>query len=189
MGPNSLFIEQSLDESVPQHGFIDSRIISIGEFMGNNAQLAAVASGTVGFANLEHGTIDIPGIQWDDTAAAADVVRFAFVVPSNYAKNEDKLELAVMARKIEGGSANADLALNCTALYLNPDSTGGETQAGESLVLATASGNDYNYERLIYDISGLGLKPGSVLMLSLAPNEAPGTSNFIEMIGAELRYR
>lgn len=188
-GPNALHLESSLRNSEPTCGFIDSIPVTIGEFYGANAQLGVAGAGVVGFGALEHGTVDMLGLIFDPAVDTADVVRIGFVVPTCYAKDEDKLELVVYVRKIEGGTANPDLAMTCTALYMNPDSTVGQAQAAESLVFATASGNTYNYERFVFDVSGLGLKPGSVVTFSLALNEAPGASNFVHMLpGAEIRY-
>ncbi len=187
-----LMVEPELHDAVPGSGYLRSDIIKPTEILAGGAPIAAVAAGTVGTAVVNVGSNDVVMVQWDDTAGAADVAIAQIYLGDDF--NEEADELEFRFRVARGGvTANTNLTLEATARKYGPGDTDGvllidAIPVSVDLGQAVASPPDYDtFTDVVVGLSGAGLKRRSIVEVHLAPNEAPGSSNFIYAYGFEFR--
>lgn len=194
--PDRMNIDEFLQSSYPNSGgHAKDRPILPAEWTDSaGVALVGTTTGTVGRAAINLGTTDLLGIQWNTTAGASDIAHWTYQLPMDYNPTVDKLRLVVMVRKTKASDENTNLALVCNAKWFDSASTAGEALSAviQSAALAAATaGTDWDdFEEVIFDLDGHGLKPGAILQLELYPHEQVGSSTMVlDMISARLDYR
>ncbi len=194
--PDRTNIDEFLQSSYPNSGgHAKDLVIPFWEWRNaNGTDMAAVSIGTVGKATINLGATDLKGIQWSVGATTTDIAYWHGQVPMDYDPVEDKLRLVVRVRKTDAIDENANLALVCNAKWFDSASIAGEALAAvltSDALAASTTGTDWDdFEEVIFNLDGHGLKPGAVLELSVYPNETVGSTDMtLDMISARIDYR
>lgn len=209
VGPNSLYIEESIGNSEPQRGYRADLVLPspISAFrLPGGAVLPATGVGVVGYGVMETGA---DGIVWNATADNTDIIRLCAALPAEF--YESALDEATGAPPVEliaetlcrvhdttgSAAANADLALEATLAWFDDADTALNT-------LAAAVSNVLNAEHIgvtgfawyTFNLSaGMtaaqrnSLAGSSFIQLDLNPNEAIGTALALDLAAFRWRIR
>lgn len=213
-GANNVNLEQVIRDSIAAGGHPGSISIPLGSFTNGHAALAATGAGTVGLAAAVAGGTPIQAIQWDDTADNGDILRCSLALPADFRGVRQTsvetvnpvcklyLKLRVMDATSAGagtaGAQNSNLVLSVTPTFhavgnADPfDATPESAAVGAADYVETdATGFKWYEFDLTNGLTATQLESVAALTtvdLAIAPNEAIGTTLYLELVGAVLIY-
>ena len=211
-GANNVNLEQVTRDSVPGVGFPATIPIPLNAFTNGMIAFAAVSAGTVGLAAALATTL-IQVIQWEAAATTTDPAQLSITLPGEFVKQRKTsvgtvsptCKLYMKLRLRDGtnagagtaGAQNDNLTLNVSSVF---HAVGKATAVTSTVATAAVGAADYLvadalgfkwYEfNLIAGLTATQLddyvKALSTVHLSIAPNEAVGTTLYLECAGAFL---
>lgn len=204
---NALNVETILNQSVQDVGFIEDVVVPLGAWtLDTGLTIPAVGGG--GIVHRAAIATSLNGICWDATATTTDIARLDWTLPGQFKRAQvygerqtPLLQLLCKARVRDAATgSNADLALTAQVFMHNVAETSLQTLA--SAVSNTIGATDYadaseeGFAWYTFDLYGgmsaaqkLLALPLATLQILLAPQEAVGTSLYIDLIGTVIRYR
>jgi hypothetical protein len=183
---NSQWIEGAVAAAIPGPGVLREFPVPLTSLiLAANAPIGAVGSGIAGIGTIELGTTDLMGLAWDDTADSSDTVTAMFNTGHDYNEEVDELEFRFLAR-LRGSTANANLTLNAAATKFGPgDAAASAFTAAQGFILGpglTTATTYASFTECVLRLSGEGVKRNTEISVVLAPNEALGSANQLEVL-------
>jgi len=184
IGDNALTHEATVENSEPDRGYREDLIIPLPSGWTTAAGGQIVSGTTPGIVTADtHYT----AISWDAGEGAAAHVERQFLMPRQWAEDQDDLVLLAWAKKIDAAAdENPDLALQAQIRWIGPNDDEEQiltTPALATLAAASASGAVKDYDRYTLDL-GARLKAenkqieaGSLCLLMLGPDDTVGSTD------------